>query len=355
MKKILVMSAGGTPSINYIRSLKEAGGYKIIGADCEKYYLARMEADKKYLVPRATDKKYISYLKKIIEIEKPDFLHAQNDLEVEKISKYRDDLNVKIFYPDSETVEICQDKLKSNKAWEKAGIKVPKTKILRTSNDLKWALEEWGEVWLRAINSPGGGKGSLKCLDHKTGEAWLNLNNGWGNFSASELLTERTVTWMSLWKNGDLVVAQGRERIFWELSRLSPSGVTGLTGVGVTCSDPLLDKVAMESILAIDSRPNGLYGVDLTYDKEGIPNPTEINIGRFFTTIFFFTKLGLNMPKIYTDLGLGGKINIKTPLINPLPADWAWVRGMDLEPILTKFNYFKEEKDFFNKEYKKIK
>jgi carbamoyl-phosphate synthase large subunit len=37
-------------------------------------------------------------------------------------------------------------------------------------------------------------------------------------------------------------------------------------------------------------------GVDMAYDRNNVPNPNEINISRFFTTVLFFTEAGLNMP-----------------------------------------------------------
>ena len=73
----------------------------------------------------------------------------------------------------------------------------------------------------------------------------------------------------------------------------------------------------------------------MTYDKSGFPNPTEINISRFFTTIYFFTEAGLNMPKIYKDIALYKKFPCLEKKKNPLPDGLLWLRGMDREPILT--------------------
>jgi hypothetical protein len=60
--------------------------------------------------------------------------------------------------------------------------------------------------------------------------------------------------------------------------------------------------------MAIDKHPQGLFGVDLAYDQGWHTNPTEIYIGRLFTTHQFFTELGLNMPYIFTKLAYGRKI-----------------------------------------------
>ena len=90
----------------------------------------------------------------------------------------------------------------------------------------------------------------------------------------------------------------------------------------------------MATISAVDDNPHGIYGVDMTYDKKGIPNPTEINISRFFTTIRFFTEAGLNMPVIYKNLALYGEKPKLKKKINPLPNGLMWLRGMDTAPQL---------------------
>jgi hypothetical protein len=151
---------------------------------------------------------------------------------------------------------------------------------------------------------------------------------------AAELLCDDTTTWMSIWHEGKLVVAQGRRRLYWELSRISPSGVTGATGSGETVSDPVLDDIAQRAVMAIDKHPQGLFGVDLAYDKDGTPNPTEINIGRLFTTHQFFTELGLNMPYIFTKLAYGEKLPHISKRLNPARNHMVWIRGMDFEPVL---------------------
>jgi carbamoyl-phosphate synthase large subunit len=147
---------------------------------------------------------------------------------------------------------------------------------------------------------------------------------------------------MSLWDKGELIVAQGRKRLNWAFNDRTLSGVTGITGTGVTVSDPLVDKIAQKAILSVDSKPHGVWSVDMTYDSKGMPNPTEINIGRFFTTSLFFTKLGLNMPYVYLKLAFGEELPEIKKKINPLPPDYAWIRGMDTEPVLTNMKKISE-------------
>jgi hypothetical protein len=156
-----------------------------------------------------------------------------------------------------------------------------------------------------------------------------------------------------LWNNGELIVAQGRKRINWAFNDRTLSGVTGITGAGVTVSDHLVDEIAQKSILSIDSTPHGVWSVDMTYDSDGVPNPTEINIGRFFTTSFFFTKLGLNMPYIYLKLAFDEELPEIEEKINPLPSGYTWIRGMDTEPVLTTMKHISAYENDLQKRRKK--
>lgn len=340
MKRILVTGAGGSPSVNFTRSLRQSDEeYYIVGTDADKYYLQRAEVDARYLAPLASDPKYIDFLNYVIDKEKIDFVHAQNDVEVSFLSEHREKINAKTFFPDKETVKILQDKFESFKVWDAAGLKVPKTVLISRETDLQKLLDSFGgSMWLRAI-SGAGGRGSLPVHDVKAAKNWLDFqekNGSWdGNFTASELLEPETVTWMSIWKDGELVVAQGRKRLYWELAKISPSGVTGATGTGLTYSDLDLDAIAEKAVRSIDSNPSGLFAVDMAYDKNGTPNPTEINIGRFFTTHQFFTDAGLNMPEIFVKLGYGENVPVLKKIKNPLPDDLVWIRGMDFEPVLS--------------------
>ncbi len=358
-KRILVGGAGGAPALNFIRSLlKTKEKLYLIGVTCNKYDLCKAKdlVDKHFLVPPAIDEKdYIPVLQQIIAETKPHFLHVQNDEEVFTVSKYRDELAVKTFLPRHEVIEVCQDKFKSAQAWKEAGLSVPRTFMVNNESDLKEAFRKIkGKVWVRAI-SGAFGKWSLPTDNLNFARHWINYYKGWGNFSVAEYLSPDSITWLSIWKNGELIVAQGRKRLYWEFANRSVSGVTGITGTGVTVSDKKLDALAIKSIKAIDDCPHGIYGVDLTYDKSGIPNPTEINIGRFFTTHQFFTEAGLNMPAIYIKLAFNEKIPALKRKINPLPNGLAWVRGMDAEPVLIPFKEIQSYEKKLRERLKKIK
>ncbi len=182
-------------------------------------------------------------------------------------------------------------------------------------------------------NGGAAGKGSLSRPTYEVALNHLNQSRAWGKAVAAEHLTANTVTWQSVWHEGRLVVAQGRRRHSWAFGNRTQSGVTGLTGVGETFSDPALDALAMRCIQAADPKPNGIFSVDFTDDATGVPNPTEINIGKFFTTHHFLTRVGCNMPEVLVELAFG-EYRGAYDVINPCREGMLWIRGIDVLPVL---------------------
>ena len=342
-KKIVVTGAGSAQSNGVINSLLMANDDEdIIGLGSEPTDLMLCRAHRKYLMPHSRNSGYKDALLSVLRMEKPDMIHFQHDAELAIALKFRDEieaLGVSMLVPDYETIDICVHKFRSWEKFRDAGIVVPKNMIIHTQDDLRRAFSELGDadgvIWLRSNEIGGGGRGALPSGDFEEACEWIDRHDGWGNFIAAELLTSKTVTWLSIWKDGELVVAQTRRRLAWAHSTLSPSGVTGVTKIGETCSDPEVNKIAMRAVKAVSETPNGIYGVDMTYDKNGIPNPTEINIARFFTTVQFFAEAGLNMPKILKDIVLYGKFPDIRKKLNPLPDGLLWLRAMDCVPKLT--------------------
>jgi carbamoyl-phosphate synthase large subunit len=343
MTKILIAGAGGAPSEGVINSLllsekKE----QIYGMGSEPTDLILSNAQKKFFIPYADSIEYKASLLKLLNAEKPDLLHFQNDLEIYHASLFRDEIlatGTKLFMPSHDVIDTCVHKYKSYLAFKNAGVKVPKNIMIHNEEDLKNAFKELGDetgkIWLRASSIGGGGKGAIPTSNFDLARSWIDHYKGWGDFVAAEMLTPETVTWLSIWHDGELVVGQSRARKGWTHGNRSISGVTGVTKVGVTCDDELVTEVAMRSVKAVSDKPHGIFGVDMAYDKNGIPNPTEINISRFFTTVFFFTKAGLNMPEIFKNIALYNEFPSLAKRNNPLPNDLLWLRGMDTEPQLT--------------------
>lgn len=350
MPKILIAGAGGAPSEGVIYSLLQNSTNNVIGMGSEPSDLILSLASKKYYVPYANTSEYKECLLKIIDIEQPDLIHFQNDLEIYHASLIRDEIlatGVKLFMPEHDVIDTCVHKHKSYLAFLKAGVKVPRNIGINNVADLQLAFDELadedGKIWLRAASIGGGGKGALPTNDFALAKAWIDHYKGWGDFVAAEMLTTKTVTWLSIWNQGKLVVAQARARQGWTHGNRAISGVTGVTKVGTTVSDQDVTDIAIRSVKAVADRPHGIFGVDMAYDKNGIPNPTEINISRFFTTVRFFTEAGINFPEIFKCIALNETQGLPENLINPLEPSLLWVRGMDTAPRLVTAEIIEKE------------
>lgn len=341
-KKILIAGAGGAPSEGVINSLlKCSKGDEVIGMGSEPTDLALSAAAKKYYIPYADTPEYKDALLNILSKEKPDLVHFQNDLEIFHASLLRDEIHkagVKTYMPDHDVIDTCVHKHKTYLAVKEAGITVPENIVINNEDDLKNSFkqlgDEQGKIWLRASSIGGGGKGALPTNNFDFAKLWIDRFKGWGDFVAAEMLTPDTVTWLSIWYEGELIVAQTRIRKGWTHGNRTLSGVTGVTKVGQIFSDTAVDEIAIATVKAVSGKPHGIFGVDMAYDKKGVPNPTEINISRFFTTVLFFTEAGLNMPKIFKDIILYNEFPNLQKKMNPLDNGLLWLRGMDTKPKL---------------------
>jgi carbamoyl-phosphate synthase large subunit len=342
MSKILIAGAGGAPSEGVINSLLRGRRQEtVIGMGSEPSDLVLSSASRKLYVPYANAPDYKEKFLHILNTEKPDLVHFQNDLEIFHASLFRDDITAtgtKLFMPAHDVIDTCVNKYKSYLAFKQAGVPVPHNIMINDEDDLREAFAKLGDangkIWLRASSIGGGGKGAIPTADYQLAKAWIDHYEGWGDFIAAQMLTPDTVTWLSIWHEGELVVAQSRERRGWTHGNRSISGVTGVTKVGVTCASDEVTRIALETVKAVSDKPHGIFGVDMAYDKNGVPNPTEINISRFFTTVLFFTEAGLNMPEIFKDIALYGEFPNLEKKINPLPNGLLWLRGMDVAPRL---------------------
>jgi carbamoyl-phosphate synthase large subunit len=339
MARALIGAAGGAGANNFIMSLRATDdGDHLIGMCATAEDLMLADVDERYMVPLASDPSFPERLEHVIERARPDFIHSQHDGEVRALSRRRDILErhgVKHLLPAPETVELCVDKARSYERWSDAGVPVPETLMVADQGSLREAFRAFGgKVWLRATEGAGG-RGAVPTDDLEFARRWIDRFDGWGHFMAARQLTSGTVTWLSIWYRGELIVAQARERLSWKFGAMNLSGVTGITGIGETCSDAAVDDIALRAIEALDRSPHGIFAVDMTYDEAGHANVTEINIARFFSTHHFFTQAGLNFPKIYRDLTLHGRRPTLEKKINPLPDGLVWIRGMDVAPVLT--------------------
>lgn len=338
-KNILITNASERYGVALAVDLRRiAGEFHTVGTDSHPNKLQRAQTDIKILMPSAHEPDYIETLHTVVEEHDVDLVIVTREVEMQRVARERVQAGTRTFLPPVETFDLCKDKNATYDALHKAGVPVPPSMFIDDPDDLQIALNELGpDIWLRHIGGAGG-KGSLPVNSMKAGVAWIDMNEGWGKFMAATRLSERTVTWESIWVHGRLIAAQTRARHYWELAGLAPSGVTGIAGSAETVSNKTLDEISLKAIKAVDPEPHGLMGVDMTYDHDGNALVTEINAGRFMNNGVLQYAPVLEAHETFQYLavmaGLGEIPDNWTPRINPLPAGLICVTGLNVEPVL---------------------
>lgn len=338
--RVLVTNAGEGPAINFCRALRLADRpYHIIGAEPVPFRFWNAEADEIHPIVSGSDPRFIRQLRGLAEKTRADVVYASDtNEELLKLSLHRDDfrgIGVQVLMPEHGKIEIFEDKWLTYRCLADSGVRAPKTLLVCSPETLHRMLEQFGKVWLRATYGTGG-RGSISTDDPALAHSWINSQNGWGKFTAAEVLSGSSATWSGLWDNGTLVACQIRKRLFWEFSSLTPSGVTGITGAQVTSDDPEVHRTALAAIASADDAPNGIVSVDLTFGADGLPYVTEIQASRFYWSVLFLAEAGLNFPDMFIRLALGQTEGLPTNLVNPLPTNLVWVKYVDCLPHLVR-------------------
>jgi carbamoyl-phosphate synthase large subunit len=353
MKRILVTGAGGPAASNFIKSLRMGTeNFYIVGTDTNPLHLELAPVDASYLLPRCDNPSYIPRLNEIIKKEMIDLVHPQPDIEVSIISERREEIDAKTFLPSKETIRTCQDKMDLAKVIQKNDVSRPISFPIRNKYDLNRALRSLldlnpDKAWLRAVKGAGG-RASLPIKDAKHGEMWIDYwkkNRGldWDSFMISEYLPGSEFAFQSIWKDGEVITSQARERLEYLFAYLTPSGQTSSPTVAKTVHREDVNMIATNAVMAVDKSASGVFCVDLKENTKGVPCVTEINSGRFFTTSNFFSEAGVNMPYMYIKLAFNEPFE-RPPKFNPLPEGWYWIRLMDMGHKLIKGEKWKNRK-----------
>lgn len=355
MKRILVTGAGGSAAYNFIESLRNNPNnekFYIVGADVKKYHIELSNLDARYLLPPISDPSYLEKLNKLIEIEKIDFLHAQPDVEVEFISKNRDKVITKTFLPNDKTVDLCQNKTQFNSLLSANKISVPDSFHIEDEKSLELAFDALiinnERLWIRAIKGAGS-KASLPIKKLEHGKMWIDYwitmkGLSYSDFMLSEFLPGKEYAFQSIWQNGKLLMSQARERVEYIFGNLTPSGQSSSPSVAKTVRNQELNLLVEKAVNIIDPNATGIFCADIKTDKDGKLKITEINIGRFFTTSYFFSNAGINMPYYFIKMGLGEEVDLTNiGKFDNLEDDIYWVRMIDMGYKLVKNNEWKSK------------
>jgi carbamoyl-phosphate synthase large subunit len=336
-KRILLTGIGGNAAAGTAKSLlRFPDEFTIIGSDADKFNVrfGLNYAERVYLVPNAGNEQYIAALSRAIKKENVDLVIPSPDPEVFEISKHRDEIGAEVFLPDHKTIEIAQDKWSTYKLL-RGKVQQPRTFLVKDREELERGLRALGgPAWLRKRRGAGAPR-AFVARNYEEAKFWVEYWEGYGQFTASELLTGRNLAWIALYKEGNMVTSGGYERIRYYMEHVAPTGVTGNINVGITIHDEKLNAAAEDAVRALDSKPNGAYTVDLKGSAH--PLTTEINAGRFHMSFFTYTVAGLNLPYYYVKLALGESVEYPAKR-DALKQGILTIRNTDNEPVFVDQN-----------------
>lgn len=347
MTRILVTGSGGSAAANFVHSLRSAPAtFHVVGTDSRREHLELADLDSRYLLPRSDDPRYLDELNAVVEAEQVEVVHPQPDPEVRVIAERRDEVRARTFLPAAETIALTQDKLACTARLAEAGVPVPQSGDGDVHDAAGQILSVHGKAWVRAREGAGA-RASLPVTTVDQAVAWARYwvetrGLAYEDFMVGEFLPGGEFAFQSLWRDGELVTSQGRERLEYLYGHLTPSGQTSTPSVARTVHRADVNEIASAAVRAVDPQATGVFCVDLKEDADGQPRVTEINAGRFFTTSNFLTEAGANMPYTYVQLALGQNVN-GLPPYDAVEEGLYWVRMVDMGFKLVRENEWRSK------------
>jgi biotin carboxylase len=336
LTSVILTCAGGPYGLGVSRSLRAASrAYRIIATDADRFSLQRAEGDERLTVPRASNERFIAAIADLVSSKRVDFVWPGHDSDVRAFARERDRLGAATFLPPLAEIELCRNKMLSYERFRDRAVPVPETMMVNDRDGLSGAFDRFGgEVWLRAVIGAGG-RGALATDSLARAEAWLNVHDGWGQFTAARFIKGgQRLSWESVWAHGELITVQGRRQLVQGFEHLTLTRITGVPGVNQWGTPPQADDVGMAAVRAISESPHGNYGVDMVTDVDGAPYVTEINIGRYNNDgLIHWPDAKLNAADLAVRLGMGEKPPFEPPLMHPKKRDDVIIYGMPKMPL----------------------
>lgn len=300
--KVLVLGVGAPAGANTCRALR-AAGHHVVGYEANPLHRSFAQDHTHWLIDELTVD--------AINAANVDVVIPQPDPLVSWLAEQQG-IKPRMLQPASGVIDVCQMKPLALRAFCDAGLRqFDPVLIGRELPDwLHVAKDRFGlPFWLRATRGAGG-RGSVLVETLAQGFHWLRFWNETGrdiDFVAEEFLPGRDYSWTGIYHGGTLVASFARERVEYIYPALSVSGITGTPTVATVVHDRTVNDTAERAVAAVDMNPNGVYNVDLREDSSGVPRPTEINAGRFNTTIGAWSSLtGVNLADLWVRLAADG-------------------------------------------------
>ena len=346
--KILINGVGGPTPRNLAKSLRNYSrleDLKLVGTDINPYAIGLYQKhlfDKTYLIPRASAPDYWEAIERVIAENDIEFAMVQPELEVlewSKRLKERGNLPCKALIPNFDLTQVLINKARTTEVLEPVEDLVPKSYSFHRD---RLNLKELTSVlsypfWIRS-SSGTSGLGSLKIEDELSLRNWLTINPNVQEFIASEYLPGRNYACKLLYWEGQLLQAACGERVYYIMSKVAPSGITGNTSFGRLLNRPDLFEIstkAMDLLFEATNTPkHGFFTVDLKEAADGRPLITEINV-RMVAFNNCFAAGGINFSESILKLLFGENIETDN-VLHEFEDGLIFLRDVDEDPVIMK-------------------
>jgi carbamoyl-phosphate synthase large subunit len=226
-----------------------------------------------------------------------DFVFLGLDLEIAALAEMGRELPVPTALAPLRVLPVLLDKAETERVGRNTGV-LPRTVRFQGADAVESVFSQLDfPMWVRPARGTSG-KGSLKVNSRAEAKAWLQAAvslGATGEWIAQEFLPGRNTNWSGVFVNGEVVAWASMQRLEYLLGEIAPSGVTGQVKLCETIVMPELNEAALRVVHAIDSKPHGIYSVDLREDVAGAPKVTEIN-PRLAGRPWLYTQAGSNLP-----------------------------------------------------------
>jgi carbamoyl-phosphate synthase large subunit len=339
--RLLVLGAGGAGAENLLRSLRTAdASLVLLGANDDRFVLRHSAADARFVIPRPGGARFAPALRRLVSEASVDLVIPTSDRDVGALSDARAVLRGKVFLPAPRVIALCHDKYRLARALRRRGVAAPATYAVRDPERVGELFARLGHprrAWCRPRTGTcarGGAAVASPAEARRWMAVWETMQGVPPSaFTLSAYLPGREILCQSLWHRGRMVLASTFERLAYFGADNIPSGVTSLSSLAKTVTEPGAVEVCRAAIAAVAPDASGAFSVDVKEDADGRPHVTEINAGRFFMAMTAFDRvLKHGIAQTYVRLALGEHVSVGAAY-EPID-DYYMVRDMDLEPAV---------------------
>ena len=112
-----------------------------------------------------------------------------------------------------------------------------------------------------------------------------------------------------------------------------------------------VDDIAEQAVKAVDRHASGAYSIDVKEDEDGKPYVTEVDAGKFHSTMPLWGYVAVrhlklpwyaNLAELYVTLGMKGKLRGGIPRHDLIPSGYYLIRNIDSGVLLWREDGWKE-------------